>query len=288
MCMGYEPLFQVLSMALVATVAIIAVNIPYGLLYFLNLKGEGLLDRYLLQPKRKEATQWTRGQWWKAFWVTVTNYILVYVVTFLNGPITAYFRPDFFERDMLWSPVPGVAQWAIDMLRGVIVEDFVFYFLHRALHHYPVLYTSIHKMHHEYKAPFHLTAMYATVTEFFLVDIFPLMCGFLTASHWSTALGFVAYRLYLTCEAHSGYSFPWALDNILDSMGIHFFSGSKHHDAHHEKTHCNFSSNLYFWDWLLGTSEYSAAYKMAEQQRHEEEVGKQREGIQNMVSTAQQ
>ena len=163
--MGYEPLFQVLSMALVATVAIIAVNIPYGLLYFLNLKGEGLLDRYLLQPKRKEATQWTRGQWWKAFWVTVTNYILVYVVTFLNGPITAYFRPDFFERDMLWSPVPGVAQWAIDMLRGVIVEDFVFYFLHRALHHYPVLYTSIHKMHHEYKAPFHMTAMYATVTH---------------------------------------------------------------------------------------------------------------------------
>jgi len=255
MCFAYEPLMQVISMSYVATVALTIVNIPYAILFFGDYP---YFDRYLLQPKQKY--HWTVGRWWKAFWIVVINYILVYVVTFFNGPITAYIRPDFFQKDLLWGPCPNIFQWGLDMLRGVIVEDFVFYFLHRALHH-PLLYSAIHKVHHEYKAPFHISAMYASITEFFVADIFPLMCGFLTASHWSTALGFVAYRLYLTTEAHSGYSFPWALDNILDSNGIYFFSGSKHHDAHHEKFNCNYGSNLYFWDWLLGTSENSPRYQ---------------------------
>jgi len=43
------------------------------------------------------------------------------------------------------SPVPGLAQWAFDMIRALIVEDIIFYFSHVALHH-PLLYKAIHKV----------------------------------------------------------------------------------------------------------------------------------------------
>ena len=46
-----------------------------------------------------------------------------------------------------------------------IIEDFVFYWAHRTLHH-PMLYARVHKLHHKYKAPFSVTATFATSTEF--------------------------------------------------------------------------------------------------------------------------
>lgn len=64
-------------------------------------------------------------------------------------------------------------------------------------------------MHHENKASFGMSAMYASVTEFVISDILPTTAAYLTCAHWSSALIFLSWRLYLTTEVHSGYDFPW-------------------------------------------------------------------------------
>lgn len=134
------------------------------------------------------------------------------------------------------------------------IEDMVFYFVHRAIHH-PLLYSTIHKVHHENKAVFGMSALYSSFTEFLLGNILPLTFAYLVCSHWSSRLVFVSLRMCLATDTHSGYNFPWSLDNLLDSLGLYSYAGSKFHNVHHVKYDCNYGSNFYLWDYLLGTSE---------------------------------
>ena len=61
---------------------------------------------------------------------------------------------------------------------GLTKRQVNFYYLHRLLHH-PRLYASVHKMHHEYSAPFALMAIYCHPVE--LVRSFPVLRNFF---HW--------------------------------------------------------------------------------------------------------
>jgi methylsterol monooxygenase len=51
-----------------------------------------------------------------------------------------------------------------------VMEDTFHYFAHRALHWGP-LYKNIHKIHHQYSAPFGLAAEYAHPAEVFILGL---------------------------------------------------------------------------------------------------------------------
>jgi len=88
-------------------------------------------------------------------------------------------------------------------------------------------------------------------------NIVPSTIAMLIAStHFSTALLYLPYRLYFANEVHSGYDFPWYLDNLLESVGIYVWTGSRFHNRHHEYPNVNFGSNIYIFDWFFGTDEY--------------------------------
>ena len=55
----------------------------------------------------------------------------------------------------------------------MIIEDFLFFFIHKLLHT-KYLYKKIHKIHHEYYSPMPLTAFYSHPLEFILSNIVPL------------------------------------------------------------------------------------------------------------------
>lgn len=148
-----------------------------------------------------------------------------------------------------------------------VLEDTWHYFLHRALHWGP-LYKMIHKIHHQYSAPFGLAAEYASPIEVMLLGFgtvgAPIIwCSITKDLHILTMYCWIVLRLFQAIDAHSGYEFPWSLHHFLP-----FWAGADHHDTHHEKFIGNYSSSFRWWDYMLDTENTAeAAARWREQKR---------------------
>lgn len=191
-----------------------------------------------------------------AFWrltvlsmlLTTFNHALLLTMTWLNWPLAAMFG---FRADV--ASFPGPLEVCAHLAIFALLEDAAFYWGHRILHEWPVLYRQVHKMHHDYTytvstAVLHLHpleflvsfrawefmwaahALIAVVNHSLQVcNILPVGLGpLITGAHAYTGLLWVALRLAQTQEAHSGYAWPWSPFRWLPANGSGFA-----HDAHH-------------------------------------------------------
>jgi sterol desaturase/sphingolipid hydroxylase (fatty acid hydroxylase superfamily) len=69
--------------------------------------------------------------------------------------------------------------------------------------------------------------------------------------HCFTYFYWIAYKLILVKEGHSGYEFPWSPLRILP-----FVMSPSYHDHHHSHNVGNFAGNIYIWDLLMGTADH--------------------------------
>merc|ERR1711916_373769 len=142
--------------------------------------------------------------------------------------------------------------WTIcySMVVCLVVEDAWEYWGHRALHWGP-LYKHVHKMHHEYQAPFGIVAEYAHPVETVILGIGTMLGPFILAFnefHLVTLWCWLTVRLLQTVDAHSGYDFPWSMRNFLP-----FWAGADFHDHHHKVFRGNYATSFRWWDWLCNT-----------------------------------
>jgi sterol desaturase/sphingolipid hydroxylase (fatty acid hydroxylase superfamily) len=133
----------------------------------------------------------------------------------------------------------------------MLVEDFLFYWHHRMLHH-PKIYPYIHKIHHEYNITVSISAEYAHPLEFILGNVLPANIGpkilgsqvhFITYNLW------IIVRLLESVDGHSGYEFSWSPYRLLPLS-----SSSSYHNFHHSHNVGNFGSLFTFWDSFCGTN----------------------------------
>jgi len=133
----------------------------------------------------------------------------------------------------------------------MLCEDFLFYWIHRILHH-PKLYPHIHKKHHEYTVSVSIAAEYAHPIEFILGNIIPSIAGYKilgTQVHICTVVMWNIIRIAETLDGHCGYEFSWSPFRLLP------FSGSaNYHNFHHYQNTGNYCSLFTFWDSLCGTN----------------------------------
>jgi sterol desaturase/sphingolipid hydroxylase (fatty acid hydroxylase superfamily) len=174
----------------------------------------------------------TTREYWEIFRVALFNMgpmslIVIKLEEALRGLLGREIMPETAE--FKWGrEVPC-------LVACLVTVEMWFFWSHRLLHH-PFLYRRVHKIHHRFKAPCAMAAVYAHPLEFIFGNVAGVVMGpVLTNSHPYTAYFWFALALFVTCKDHSGFR----------------FFDSHHHDAHHEFYNYNYGNPLL--DQICGT-----------------------------------
>ncbi|ELU05380.1 hypothetical protein CAPTEDRAFT_97775, partial [Capitella teleta] len=144
-------------------------------------------------------------------------------------------------RGMSFDPedTPAASWFLVELVVFAAVQEVMFYYSHRMLHH-PSLYKRFHKKHHEWTAPIGLVSIYATPLEYLVGNSTSVYCGpLLMGSHVTSAWLWYALSFFVTTVHHSGYHLP-------------FTPSPQFHDYHHMRFNWNFGT-LGILDRIHGT-----------------------------------
>lgn len=142
-------------------------------------------------------------------------------------------------RDLLW-----------EIFVCMQIDDALFYWIHRALHHYPLLYKHIHKQHHRFGHTVGLAVEYAHPVEDLLNAVATMAGPLLLGCHMAVVLLYPTLKLAQSIDAHCGYDLPfplsiWSAVEVMDCAPAHSF--------HHSRNTGMYGGFFVFWDRLCGT-----------------------------------
>lgn len=77
------------------------------------------------------------------------------------------------------------------------------------------------------------------------------------------------YKLYNSCEGHSGYDFPWSPARLIPLV-----YGASYHDFHHSKNIGNYATRFYLVELIIGTNKEFFDYEFEKFRKEEEQAKK--------------
>lgn len=177
---------------------------------------------------------------------------------FIIQPIGLYYAYEsFLKYDMnIFRPIPSVLIILRDLLIYIAINDTLFYWGHRLLHHKSI-YKYIHKKHHRFNVNVGICSEFAHPVEDILANMLPTLLGaFIMHSHPFTLWIWLIIRISETIDAHSGYYFPCSPFKLFSFQG-----GAERHDFHHSHNVGCYGSFTIFWDHICNTDQAFLDFK---------------------------
>ncbi|CAE7252028.1 FAXDC2 [Symbiodinium natans] len=194
------------------------------------------------------------------------------MTSFLVLPVLLALLIPLWQRLRVPAALPGPWEMFTHIGFGVIVNEVLFFYGHWMMHANKYLYRNIHKIHHEFKAPMGLAAIYCHPVEFFVSDLMPLGAGLVVVrTNAFTGVVWMAFAVMATQTHHCGIRWPW-----IDFFSFNAEAQPNFHDFHHEKFNVNYGAMGWLddlhgtsWDWpkdfwgRRGRPDHPAAAKAA-------------------------
>uniref|UniRef100_A0ABI7X303 Fatty acid hydroxylase domain-containing protein n=3 Tax=Felinae TaxID=338152 RepID=A0ABI7X303_FELCA len=164
------------------------------------------MKKYKIQKDKPE----TWENQWKCFKVLLFNHFCIQLPLICG----TYYFTEYFNIPYDWERMPRWCLLLVKCLGCAVIEDTWHYFLHRLLHHKRI-YKYIHKVHHEFQAPFGMEAEYAHPLETLILGT-----GFFIG-------------IMLLCD-HVIFLWAWVTIRLMETIDVHRFPRKK---TTHELTH---------------------------------------------------
>lgn len=166
-------------------------------------------------------------------------------VWMLIGAVTAW--PLMSLSAIHLGPLPPAWVLVLQLLFCIYLDDFLYYWMHRAMH-WRFLLKHVHGRHHRVLAPWAITGHYMHPVEYVLTGSLAFLGPALLGAHVVLLWIWIAFRQWEAAEGHCGYAFPLSPTRWLP--GSH---GALHHDFHHARVRGNYAGFLPIWDRVFGT-----------------------------------
>lgn len=214
------------------------------------------MQKYKIQQDKPET--WEKQ--WTCFKMLLFNHFCIQLPLICG----TYYFTEFFNIPYDWDSIPRWPYVLAQCFGCAVVEDTWHYFLHRLLHHRRI-YKYIHKVHHEFTAPFGMQAEYAHPAETLILGAGFFIGILLFCNHVFFLWAWVSFRLLETIDVHSGYEIPLNPLHLIP-----FYGGTRFHDFHHMNFVGNYSSTFTWWDKLLKTDNQYNKYMQKQGDKKEQ------------------
>ena len=149
---------------------------------------------------------------------------------------------DVDDWPLWWLPV--------SFLLCLLIHDTWFYWTHRLMHH-PVLFRTIHAIHHDSRPPTAWAAMsfhpWEALSGAFIIPVLV----FILPLHFAVVLAVLLVMTIMGTTNHMGWElFP---SRLVHGAAGQWLITATHHQLHHERYSCNYGLYFRFWDRLCST-----------------------------------
>jgi len=143
---------------------------------------------------------------------------------------------------------PTVLTFVWQLCFFILLDDFLFYWLHRLMHENKWLLKHVHSVHHQVRTPYGLAGNYFHWAELSLTAGVALIGPLLLSSHIYVVYAWFIWRQLEAVDGHTGYNFWWNPMRLVP-----FYHGPEFHDQHHETYKGNYAGFFPVLDRWLGT-----------------------------------
>lgn len=235
-----EPMFWLYPMGTLALsiVAFLLFALPYTVLAWID---PPQLQRYKVQNKPFEVEKHL-GESLRRI---VVNGLCMVPILVLAWPLLRY-------SAIHLGPMPPWYSVVAQILFFIFLDDFLYYWMHRAMHKGWLL-KRVHSVHHRIRNTCAINGNFFHPLEFIFTASLALVGPLLLGAHLYVLWLWIVIRQFEAADGHCGYVFPWNPGHLLP-----LYEGAGYHDFHHSQYQGNYAGFLPYLDRFFNS--YARGY----------------------------